>query len=80
MNDRSACELEIEISASTDQATVVNVSNHVYFNLAGHGSGWAGLQQHTLRLAATHFTPDDEEYLPTGADTVLLSAVVSSIQ
>ena len=61
------CELEIEISATTDQATVVNISNHVYFNLRGHGSGWQGLQAHKLQINAENFTPDDEEYLPTGS-------------
>ena len=61
------CELEIEISATSDQATVVNISNHVYFNLRGHGSGWGGLQGHKLQINAEQFTPDDEEYLPTGS-------------
>ena len=61
------CELEIEISASTDEATVVNISNHVYFNLRGHGAGWEGLQDHKLQINAENFTPDDEEYLPTGS-------------
>ena len=61
------CELEIEISATTDQATVVNISNHVYFNLRGHGSGWQGLRGHKLQINAENFTPDDEEYLPTGS-------------
>ena len=51
---------------TTDRATVVNLSNHVYFNLAGHGSGWEGLQQHMLQIPTDKFTPDDEDYLPTG--------------
>ena len=61
------CELGIEISATSDQATVVNISNHVYFNLRGHGSGWGGLHGHELQINAENFTPDDEEYLPTGS-------------
>ena len=52
--------------ATTDHATVVNLSNHVYFNLAGHGSGWEGLKQHMLQIPTDKFTPDDEDYLPTG--------------
>ena len=70
------CELEIEISASTDQATVVNISNHVYFNLRGHGSGWAGLKDHKLQINAEQFTPDDEEYLPTGSSLLALKYFV----
>ena len=52
--------------ATTDRPSVVNLSNHVYFNLAGHGSGWEGLQQHKLQIPTDKFTPDDEDYLPTG--------------
>jgi len=58
--------LKINITASTDRATVVNISNHAYFNLAGHGSGWGGLADHKLQVFASEFTPDDNEYLPTG--------------
>ena len=50
----------------SDRSTIINMSNHVYFNLAGHGAGWEGLKQHKLTIAAETFTPDDEEYLPTG--------------
>ena len=42
------------------------MSNHVYFNLAGHSSGWEGLKEHKLTINAETFTPDDEQYLPTG--------------
>jgi len=63
---RDDCHLDIEMCAATDRATIVNLSNHVYFNLAGHGSGWEGLQQHTLHIPTDKFTPDDEDYLPTG--------------
>jgi len=58
--------LAITITAATDRPTVVNISNHVYFNLAGHGAGWEGLQQHTLQVPSEEYTPDDAEYLPTG--------------
>ena len=66
--------LDIEMSAATDRATVVNLSNHVYFNLAGHGSGWEGLQQHTLKIDADKFTPDDQDYLPTGCSRIVFYA------
>ena len=62
------CELGIEMTGVTDLATIVNMSNHVYFNLAGHGSGWQGLGRQKLTISAETFTPDDEEYLPTGLD------------
>ena len=52
--------------AATDRATVVNISNHVYFNLAGHGSGWEGMRQQSLQIHTDTFTPGDEDYLPTG--------------
>jgi hypothetical protein len=46
------CEerLRLEILATADRPTVVNISNHAYFNLAGHGAGWEGLAQHTLQV------------------------------
>ena len=47
-NDRN--ELAIEFSASTDAKTVINLTNHAYFNLEGHNSG--SVLQHTLRLNA----------------------------
>merc|ERR1711936_428784 len=61
-----AGEVGIEMTGVTDQATIINISNHVYFNLAGHGSGWEGLSRQKLTIKAEKFTPDDEEYLPTG--------------
>ena len=62
------CELGIEMTGMTDLATIVNISNHVYFNLAGHGTGWQGLARQKLTISGEQFTPDDEEYLPTGGD------------
>jgi len=62
----NGCHLDIKMTSVTDTSTIINVSNHVYFNLAGHGSGWTGLQQHKLTVVADNFTPDDQEYLPTG--------------
>ena len=60
------CHLDIKITAETDKDTIINISNHVYFNLAGHATGWNGLKTQSLKLEAEKFTPDDEEYLPTG--------------
>lgn len=54
-------ELIVDYSAQTDQPTVVNLTNHSYFNLSGSGQD---VRQHTLLVAASEYTPLNERYLP----------------
>ena len=54
--------LRIRYEAETDQPTVLNLTNHSYFNLGGSHT----ILQHRLRLAASRFTPVDTTQIPTG--------------
>lgn len=56
--------LEIDLSATSDADTIVNLTNHSYFNLDGHASG-SGLGQ-TLTLRCSKWLPTDDTLIPTG--------------
>ncbi len=60
----NANEIKIEYWAKTDATTLVNLTNHVYFNLKGAGVGT--IDSHELVLNADSFTPSDDTMIPTG--------------
>ena len=60
VNDHN--EIEIRYGAATDQDTIINLTNHSYFNLAGGGS----ILDHELLINADAFTPVSEGLIPTG--------------
>jgi aldose 1-epimerase len=57
-------EIRIHYTATTDQDTVFNPTNHSYFNLAGHDSG--DILGHTVTINADQYTPVDAGLIPTG--------------
>lgn len=57
-------ELRIEYAALTDKPTIINLTNHTYFNLSGQGG--ASIHDHEMLLAADRYTAFDEHHVPTG--------------
>jgi aldose 1-epimerase len=62
--DNNNC-LTLDLQATTDKPTVLNLTNHAYFNLGGAGSGT--IHQHELTLACDQYLPVDESMIPKGA-------------
>ena len=57
-------ELKIDYTATTDKDTVLNLTNHSYFNLSGEGNG--DILDHVMTLHSKQFTPVDKTLIPTG--------------
>lgn len=60
----TGADLKIEYQATTDKPTVLNLTNHAYFNMAGAGRGT--VLAHQLKLFASRITPGDAHLMPTG--------------
>lgn len=58
------CRLTLELEAKASDDTIVNLTNHAYWNLDGHNSG--SVLDHVMTLAASRYLPTDDTLIPTG--------------
>lgn len=59
-------DFKVSFAATTSKPTPVNLTNHSYFNLAGHGAGHQELYKHSVVLNADKYTVTDDQSIPTG--------------
>ncbi|XP_057667630.1 galactose mutarotase-like [Diorhabda carinulata] len=71
----SSNEFVINYKAMTTKPTVVNLTNHSYFNLAGDSTGAEELYKHMVKINAPHITEIDDELIPTGKYLDVLGTV-----
>ncbi len=57
-------ELRLKLEATTDKATIVNLTNHAYWNLSGHNAGC--IFDHELQLKSSTYLPTDSTLIPEG--------------
>lgn len=62
LNDKN--ELKLAYRANSDKKTVLNLTNHTYFNLDGHDSG--SIEEHEMEIKASNYTPAAADSIPTG--------------
>lgn len=63
--------LRIDFEAATTKATPINMTNHCFFNLAGHDAGQKGILEHVVRANADRYTPVGPDLIPTGELTLV---------
>lgn len=71
-------ELRIEYEATTDKPTVLNLTNHCYWNLGGAAAG--DILGHELKLECSHYLPVDSTLIPTGKRTPVAETPMSFLQ
>lgn len=59
-------EFKVSFAATTSKPTPINLTNHSYYNLAGHGSGYEELYNHSITLNADKYTVTDAQSVSTG--------------
>ena len=59
-------ELVLDYKGTADKDTIVNMTNHSYFNLAGHDAGAESVMNHIVQIHAEEYTPTDKLLIPTG--------------